>query len=345
MKNQELRSSLIKSGILLIVCIFFIYSFAASNSGGITGTISSLFSGILFIIGLTLALAVSVLVLFGIYFGILYMYNKDTCKDTYDEFKNKVTDFSKSFCGSCSTTCFSDDKKTVPANDETLDELKENQQRIRNQLLNLEGSLAHLENSLKSLSASVGANSNTIVSLDERTTTITTVLDDKITADALTESTQPLNNKVDAIQNSIKPLADKVASLENTLTSLNNADSDPTSELQSTVDTAINAIRAELVTMNTAIEKISSLSAEENLTGDSESGDDGPHRILTYFNKKSDEKQFISLVTEAVEKGMTYAQVGEFLSDSLSPDASEIIADHPSLTKDFIRICRQNKQG
>jgi len=343
MKNQELRSSLIKSGILLIVCVFFIYSFAASNSGGITGTISSLFSGILFIIGLTLALAVSVLLLFGIYFGILYMYNKDTCRSTYDEFKNKVMDFLKCLCGSCSTTCHSDDKKTVPANDETLNELKENQQGLRNQLLHLEGSLTHLENSLNSLSASVGANSNTIVSLDERTTTINAVLDDKITADAITESTQPLSNKVDAIQNSIKPLEDKVASLENTLTSLNNDDSDATNQLQRNVDTAINAIRAELDTMNTVIEKLSNLPAEDNSPVDTQSEDDGSHRILTYFNKKSDEKQFISLVTEAVEKGMTYAQIGEFLSDSLSPDASEIIADHPSLTKDFIRICRQNK--
>jgi len=39
---------------------------------------------------------------------------------------------------------------------------------------------------------------------------------------------------------------------------------------------------------------------------------------------------------------MTYAQVGEFLNDSLSDDASDVIADHPSLTKDYIRICRQN---
>jgi len=47
MKNQELRSSLIKSGIILVLCVFFIYSFASGDSGGVTGTIGSLFSRIL----------------------------------------------------------------------------------------------------------------------------------------------------------------------------------------------------------------------------------------------------------------------------------------------------------
>lgn len=91
MKNQELRSSLIKSGILLLVCVFFIYAFAVKDSGGVVGTIGSLFSGlmsgVIFLIGLILALAFSVAAMIGIYFGILALYNQEVCKKSWEEFK------------------------------------------------------------------------------------------------------------------------------------------------------------------------------------------------------------------------------------------------------------------
>lgn len=334
MKNQELRSSLIKSAILLILCIFLIYSFAESDSGGIAGTISSLFSGIVFLIGLTLALVVSVFVMFGIYFGILYMYNQDTFRSTYDEFKNKINDFTKNLCGSCSSARFSSEQTRIHDTGEDLSAIKEDQQKLAEQLTRLKDSLALLENTLTTVSDAVAATSETMASHDEKITDIYEVLNNTVSADAVIEATKPLSSEVNAIENSLKPLTEKVAALESSITSLKKHDADTTNELKNSFDTAISAIKTELSTMNSAIENIA--------TPETESDDDSPHRILSYFDKKSDEEQFVSLVTEAVEKGMTYAQVGDFLNDSLSSEASEIIADHPSLTKDFIRACRQN---
>jgi len=85
MKNLELRSALIKSGALLALCIFFIYAFAVDDSGGIGGTISSIISAIVFLFGLTIALILSISILFGIYFGILYLYDPEVSKKTYEE--------------------------------------------------------------------------------------------------------------------------------------------------------------------------------------------------------------------------------------------------------------------
>ena len=53
-----------------------------------------------------------------------------------------------------------------------------------------------------------------------------------------------------------------------------------------------------------------------------------------------DKELFIAAVEEAVSKEMTYAQIDEFLSEQLAAELYQIIKDHPSLTKDFIRTKR-----
>jgi peptidoglycan hydrolase CwlO-like protein len=333
MKNQELRSSLIQSGILIIVCIFFIYSFAVGDSGGVSGTLGSIFSGILFLSGLALAVVVSVLVMFGIYFGILYMYNQDTCKETYGEFKTKISESAKSLCSSCGSTCSSSQEIAPPINDQALDPLRSNQDRLGSQLSDLQSSVASLEKTLNTVSSSVITTAEEIAKLDERANSVDEVLEGKATTDSVDEAAKRFGGDITALQGSVKPLADKVSELETAL-STSGSDED---DLQEKIDNAIGGINDELATLKKAIENLAAQPPVETA-----SSEDSSHRILSYFSSKSDEKKFIALVTKAVEKEMTYAQVGEFLNDSLSAEAAEVIADHPSLTKDYIRLCRQN---
>ncbi|GEM_PF-1185265 len=342
MKNQELRASLIKSGIILILFVFFIYSFAVSDSGGITGTIGSLFSGILFIVGLMIAVSVSVLFIFGIYFGVIYMYDQDTCKTTYAEFRTKLSDLSQSLCGQCHSTCSSTGVSVPQDNEDTLAPLKNNQDKLGSQLTALQNSVTSLENSLTTISTSVVAAAQELATLDEKTNSIEEALESKANTDSISDATKSLSSDITSAQNAIKPLADKIEDLESTLSSLKSEEDDSSGELQKTVDFAISALKDELSTMNTAIKKLSDQPSVVSNTQEAQTEDSDAHRILSYFEKKADEENFISLVSEAVKKGMTYAQVGEFLNDSLSDDASDVIADHPSLTKDYIRICRQN---
>ena len=337
MKNQELQSSLVKSGIILILLVFFIYAFAVGDSGGVTGAISSLFSGILFIIGLVIAVLVSIAVMFGIYFGILYLYDAETYTKTYDEFKVKLADSSKFISSSCATKCSSKKETVVPISDEDLNPLRSNQDKLGSQLTGLQDSVASLEKTLGSVSSSITGATEEIAQLDEKVASAAEELESKATTESVDEATKKLATDITALQGSVKPLNDKLTELETTLSSLGSDDEGSEDDLQEKVDTAISGIKAELATMKSSIESLASQPAAV-----SSEVDEDKHKILSYFTKKNDENKFIKLVNDAVEKGMTYAQAGEFLSDSLSADAKKVIDGHPSLTKDYIKICRQN---
>ena len=342
MKNQELRLSLYKSGIILVLFVFFIYAFSAGDSGGVTGTIGSIFSGILFLAGLVVAVAVSVVVMFGIYFGILYMYDKDVCAKTFGEFKVKISDLSQSCGCSCHTSCAPKEKPAPPVSEEDLSPLRSSQERLGSQLSGLQSSVAALEKTLSTVSSSVAGTTEELAKLDERASSVEETLESKATTDSVNDTAKKLTDQITTMQGSVKPLADKISELETSLSSLDSDADDGASakeELQETVNNAISGIKDELATMKKSIEILASQPVETAAAPAME--EDSSHRILSYFTKKSDEKKFVKLVADAVAKEMTYAQTDELLNDSLSAEAAEVIADHPSLTKDYIRLSRQ----
>lgn len=336
MKNLELRSSLIKTGVIATLCVFFIYAFAVGDSGGVTGAIGSVFSFILFFIGLIVAVVVSVVVMFGIYFGILYMYNPNTCKQIYAEFRTKLSEC-KMPCGhSCSTS-----KTTAPSiNDVDLNPLRDNQQNLSIQISGLQSSVESLEKILSTVSATVSASAEEITKLEENASSVKETLEGKATSDSVTDAAKKLEGSIATIHSAIKPLSDKVTELETAI--LSTEDDSEDNALEKTVNAAIGAFQEELATINTAIKNLSKQPAASEGNAKQELEDGEEHRILSYFTKKADKKKFMSLVADAVVKKMTYAQIGELLDDSLSSEASEVIADHPSLTKDYIRTCKQN---
>ncbi len=339
MKNKELQSSLIKSGILTLLFIFFIYAFAVGDSGGVGGTICSIFSGALFLLGLIVAVAVSIIVMFGIYFGILYLFDVKICKKTYAEFKTKLAASSKAFSGSCGSKCSTQAETViVPISDEDLKPLRSSQASLSNQLSGLENSVSSIEKTLSTVSASVADVSVEISELGNRAATLEEELQGKASTTAIDDSAKKLAADISALQNSVKPLGDKISELESTLSAPPGDDDDTSDDLQETLDTAINDIKNELKGMQKSISSLASQPQEQPVeTKEPE------HKLLAYFSNKDDEKQFITLVNEAVAKEMTYAQAGEFLTDSLSKEAVKVITGHPSLTKDYIKVCRQKK--
>jgi len=348
MKNQELRSSLIKSGILLILGVFFIYAFAAGDSGGVTGTIGSIFSAVIFLFGLALALTVSIAVMFGIYFGILYMYNPQVCSKTYAEFKAKLANSSQSFTSKCSSKCSSTKNPVVvPLSDEDLAPLRSGQNKLSSQLTGIESSVSTLEQTLTTVSSSVASVTEEITKLDSRTATIEEELENKAPASAIDEAAKKLTGDISALQNSIKPLNDKITELETSLSSLaTDTEEDSGDDVQEKIDTALSGVKSEIKAMEESIKELAKqpkATKTEAAPAPAADTDEDEHRILPYFTKKKDRTQFISLVDKAVADGKTYAQIGEILSNSLSAEASKVTSVHPSLTKDYIKMIRQNK--
>ena len=348
MKNQELQSSLVKSGIILIFCVFLIYAFGASDSGGITGTIFSLFSAIKFLVGLTFAIIISIAVMFGIYFGILFLYNPNTCSKIYAEFKEKLADSSKFISSTCATKCSSKKEFVVPVSDKDLSPLRSNQDKLGSQISGLQDSVASLEKTLSSVSSSITGTTEEIAKLDEKVASAEEELESKATTASVDDATKKLAADIAAIQGSVKPLGDKITELETTLASLGNDDEDSGDDLQEKVDTAISDMKAELATMQSSIKKLAAApvaavpSTKPKAKQAAKKTEEAPHKILAYFKKKNDENKFIKVVGDSVAKGMTYAQIGKALKESLSAEAAKVTDGHPSLTKDYIKVCRNN---
>jgi len=342
MKNLELRLALIKSGALLALCIFFIYAFAVDGSGGIGGTISSIISGIVFLFGLTIALILSVSILFGIYFGILYLYDPEVSKKTYEELKDISNAASAKL--PLSTRCCTPKKApsvdTAPSNID-LDAVESNQVKLGTQLENIWSTVEILQKSLSGFTTALDSAKEEITALEKKTSSFEETIETKADTDTIDESSKKLCTELENIKGSIKPITDKLASLEDNMTALTPENAPEGEDVQEMINKAVNTLKEDIETVQNDIAKLSSAPTNVSKTQNTDNTEDSAHRILSYFTKKNDEKQFITSVKNAVGQGMTYAQIDNFLSESLSKEAGAIITEHPSLTKDYIRTIRQ----
>jgi methyl-accepting chemotaxis protein len=63
--------------------------------------------------------------------------------------------------------------------------------------------------------------------------------------------------------------------------------------------------------------------------------------IFSYIESEEDQAVFTQTVKNGVAKELTYAQFDKFLTEELSAELDQILKDHPSLTKDYIRDMRK----
>ncbi len=63
--------------------------------------------------------------------------------------------------------------------------------------------------------------------------------------------------------------------------------------------------------------------------------------IFTYIEEQENQSLFVEKVQEALAQEMTYAQIDEYLTNSLPQELDKIIKDHPVLTKNYIRNLRR----
>ncbi len=166
MKNHELRSPLIQSGIILLLCVFFIYAFAAPDSGGVLGVISSLFTGLVFLLGLGIAIGTSIVVLFSIYWSLHYLYDPEHCILSFQHFKDTLTHQVQSLRGCCK--CPSSGTIFPPTTVTDLPSLLAKQGHLERHIKGVEGSISSLENSLRGLSSAQRHHIEDLGHLEER---------------------------------------------------------------------------------------------------------------------------------------------------------------------------------
>lgn len=95
MKNDEFRKPLIKSAAVIVGAIILFIIVGSSGAGSTGGGIMALFSGIgntiLFAIGMTVSIILSICVLIGIFLASVSMVNGPLASEMYQHLKKKIS--------------------------------------------------------------------------------------------------------------------------------------------------------------------------------------------------------------------------------------------------------------
>lgn len=310
MKKSEFRTPLIQSAMLLggVVILFAAVgsSGATSTGGGILALLAGIGNTILFAIGLSLGIGVCIAVLVGIFLGAVAMVSPEQASGMYADLKKKFTQGVLT-CKEA-WTCDASNDKGAGVTEEEYTLLKQQVTDLQEQNILLLKKHKNLEDNHKNISTDLASLNTIKVNLETKLEELS------LTITALQES--ELN-----IQNTLADLEAKI----------------PTGPDQSLVDqfkqleSLQNGTRSELDNLIETLGGVEPSSPESPASG-----------IFSYIESVEDQNTFIKFTEEAVAEKMTYAQIDEHLAKNLSKGLYQIIKDHPSLTKNYIRDLRQD---
>lgn len=310
MKKSEFRTPLIQSALLLggVVILFAAVgsSGATSTGGGILALFAGIGNTILFAIGLSLGIGICIAVLVGIFLGAVAMVSPEQASGMYADLKKK---FSHGVL-TCKEawTCNASTDQVAGVTEEEHTFLKQEVLELQDKNKNLLDRSKTFENDTKSLFSEIDSLKSSNGTLEMKLEELT------LTLIALQESEQNIKGGIAELNAKIpsgpdQSLVEQIKQLES---------------LQ-------NGIRSELDNLIETLGGVEPSTQESPASG-----------IFSYIENTEDQNSFIKSTEEAVAEKMTYAQIDEHLAKKLSKDLYQIIKDHPSLTKNYIRDLRQD---
>ena len=340
MKQQEMQKPLVQSALVLLGVILLIGFVAGSDAQGIFSGIGSIVKGVffsvLFAIALALALVISVIFLFAIFLGAVALYSQDTAKDIYNKLLQAIINLY--------TTWFPT-KTSAPADAEEKDHDATRLAEVQS-----------LETTVKPEVAEqpvLKPETDIIADLRAEFAEEISLLSSSVAA--LGEQNKAFNSSITSLKGTVEAapyddLNDKIEQLENQQADLSlklTQCLDKLNTISSVADEGVSLAKQHGGELNNVKSEISSYSSVvdelrqkiENVSVDSTESH-GNHRIFNYLEKDEDKKKFADLIAEAISKDLTYAEIDDFLSKSLSKKVDTIIKEHPSLTKQYIRDCK-----
>ena len=369
MKGNELKTPLVKSAIVL-VAVILLFAFAASSPGSLWSQIGGMITGILttFQLGVALLVAVffSIAVLIGIFFGAVAMFSRTSAENMFQDFRVKLAEM---FPFLESTLLPANGRIPEKSNAPILEDIES---LLSPKIESMENSIAKLGRSIK---AAKRENTETSLALktmrDELREISSSGEKFQEEQEALNAASKELTQNLDELKTS---LDSGLTSLEPRTTALE-AEAKDTSRLDK-LSANIDALSKSLAEMQAAQEAFGDVeelkqsisvaddarkdirselakNAENTATALAEfeqqlialqqqqiSEDEQP-RIFNYIEDTADQEKFAKAVLEAVDADMTQAQVMEFVIEDLPEELGKIVADHPSLSKDYIRTCKK----
>lgn len=220
MSNNNLKSPLLQSAGVVAAVVTLILIIGSSGSSSAGGGIIALFAGIgnaiLFAIGMSIALALSITILIGIFLAAVAMVNKDEAGKMYDGLKKNFA--ARLLALSC-TSC--DDNNATGITEEEYEAMKD-------ELTLLQGKNDNLQATLDSVLADNTEIQNNVSSLDNDNTILKTKVDELAgTVQTLQESEAKINDLVAQLSTKLEDtsdqeLKDQISSLEQLQTTTKN---------------------------------------------------------------------------------------------------------------------------
>ncbi len=356
MKTNELRKPLIQTGVVLAAIVFLISMVGGSETTSFFGMIGSILSGILhtvlLIIGLAIALVFSIACLIGIFFGAVALYSVEDTKRLFGQFLENCMRL-KANC-TCSEytpgSCASSEEKIEPTALQTeevqsteatspaaAEEITATPPAVEPVVVKdskeIEELRAKLDSGLSEIHALLADIKKKESSIEESISDLSLQIAGK--ADA--ELSEKLSGIVESQEKANTASADNNKRLDGIESSLSEQSTAAT-DLVKKINDLQKSVKAANGEINQLQELVTSPSVVEAQSEAEEDAADEEHRIFSYLENEKDRLLFSSKIEEAIQKDMTYAEIDTFLTESLSKAVDAIIKDHPSLTKDYIRL-------
>ena len=326
MNKKDFKNPLIQSGAILLLVFLLISIVAGSGSQGVLSSIGALISGIfstvIFIIGLGIAIVVSIAVLVGVYLAAVYFYSADKGRNLVDQLKAALCSLYSKVKGTQVKASFTAPKtsesepeaKAAAAATQSVEPAPVKQSPATQAAAEppaynwtiLESKIDSLDSRLGELAQSSSANSEWISSLQKRL--------DELSVDAASEE------KLAAVEETHQKLSEQLQAIGTEV----EASSAHIQKLEQQFGEDLNGLKEELAALH------DKTSVPEVISG-----------ILSYIDSAEDRDKITDKAKEAIARGMTYAQIDDFFKASLSPEVYQELAAHPRLTKDFLRSIKK----
>lgn len=335
MKYHDMQKPLVQSALVLLAILVVIGFVAGSGAESFLGGIISIVKGVvytaLFAFALILGLIFSVVLLIAIFLGAVSLHSSEKAKDMYGNLRQRTIDLYLSW--TCNSRRQNGTSSSSPIDKRTVHSespLKEDPQ------FATASSLMSLEQKLSSKIAGIQQTIDTLNAKNGSMDTSFAALLDTISSLPGSEIVQ----RIDELETQQKKIEAKLNDSLQKLEKISNTT--VLEEENKRISKEISAVQGDITTISEGLEELrASFSQSDNSSKEpSDSVGEEDFRIFAYLEKDADKKQFVKCVAEAIEKNMTYAEIDDFLTKSLPKKVDSIIKEHPSLTKEYIRECK-----
>lgn len=331
-----MRGPLLKAGVVLLIFTLLVYFTSTSAEGSVWSSIAMIFIGAINLIkwafGMIVGLAFCLAVLVGIFLGAVAMVNKESAAGMYASLKLTLGSWLA-------------DGLAVVAN------VKASAQQ--------EAASPKVEQALPSETTKVDEIHNMLESKLNELTDKIHALESKMEAFASNDKLDQVAGEVNASGDALQKISEVLTGLETKVEDAHGKLQDISSEkLLGDLPGRVKTIEAKDVASKDDIKPIVDLverlqteiqegiagtahSSEEEAATSGGASEQESHRLFSYFEDVADQEKIQSLVEETLKKDMTYAQVMSHLVKEMGDEKGQIISDHPSLAKDYIRQIRR----